>query len=68
MITDKFRPRSRHGSGPVQHWQPRYRLTRFPEVYNIGVQLHYLAQHAPLTVRARWLPAWRRFIAHYPGF
>jgi hypothetical protein len=68
MTTGKFRPQPRRGLDPVYHWQPRYRLTRFPGVYNIGGHLHYLAQHAPKPVRIKWLPAWRRFVAHYRKF
>jgi hypothetical protein len=68
MTAKKFRPQPHHGLDPVQHWQPRYRLTKFPGVYNIGSQLHYLAQHAPRSIRIRWLPAWRRFAAHYRKF
>lgn len=58
----KFRP------GGPENWQSRYRLTRFPGVYNIGSQLHYLAQHAPKAVRSRWQWAWQRFIQRYKKF
>jgi len=63
MTTLKFRPGHRGAK-----WHPRYRLTRFPGVYNIGEQLHYLAQHAPGPVQSRWRAAWQRFTAHYRKF
>jgi hypothetical protein len=59
----KFRP-DRRG----ENWQPRHRLTMFPVVYNIGTQLHYLAQHAPRPIRQRWRSAWQRFTQHYRKF
>jgi hypothetical protein len=62
MTTHRFRP-----GGNVK-WLPRHRLTMFPTVYNIGSQLHYLAQHAPKPIQRRWLLAWQRFTAHYRKF
>jgi hypothetical protein len=45
-----------------------YKLKFFPYVYNIGSQLHYLADHAPEPVRQKWKTAYQRFTNHYRKF
>ena len=45
-----------------------YKLNSFPQVYRIGSQLHYLADHAPLPVQKKWKPAFRRFCKQYRKF
>jgi hypothetical protein len=52
------------------NWQTNYsdrlwRKMKWPRYYQIGQHLQYLALHAPQNVRAKWRPAWRRFINHY---
>jgi hypothetical protein len=45
-----------------------YTLSSFPRAYKIGGHLHYLASHAPLSVRKKWKPAFRRFCQKYKKF
>jgi len=45
-----------------------YTLSSFPSVYKIGGQLHYLADHAPLSVQKKWKPVFRRFCQQYRKF
>lgn len=55
------------------NWQVGYsnknfRQMSWPRVYKIGQHLHYLACHAPLSVRPKWRSAWLRFSRKYKKF
>jgi hypothetical protein len=57
----------------LYNWQQNYsdqlwRKMKWPRYYKIGQHLHYLAQHAPKNVRAKWQSAWRRFVKHYQKY
>jgi hypothetical protein len=52
----------------VNHSDRTFRKQGWPRVYRIGQHLHYLACHAPLSVRPKWRDAWRRFNFKYKNF
>jgi hypothetical protein len=60
--------RDSHGQ---YNWQQNYSdkfwlKYKRPRVYKVGDHLHYLALHAPRSVRLKWRPAWKRFYKQHP--
>lgn len=52
----------------VNHSDRTFQKQRWPRVYKIGQHLHYLACHAPMSVRPKWRSAWRKFYKTHRKF
>lgn len=68
-----FRPQHFNGkyklkNNPVGQWHRYHRRNYAEHFIRVGGYLHYLADHAPITVNKKWKLAFRRFCRLHPKF
>lgn len=68
-----FRPQDFYGkyklkNNPVGQWHYYERRYTSKHVLRVGGYLHYLADHAPYSVRKKWKKAFKHFLKLHPKF